>query len=197
MKNVKMTIWMMALVLTVSWLCEPVQAGIIIQDKRDGGWAILYASPTGQTFTAEDEYIQSIGFWLEDWNPSSGPIDITIELFWGEGIGGQSLGSAPVEGLYLGFNGFFDANFDFVRLEVGQMYTAILSSPNMRAAVRWFQWAYPDGTPLYSDPYTGGDVIFQGQIENYIDATFRVTPVPEPATLLLLGLGAMMLRRRR
>jgi hypothetical protein len=134
---------------------------------------------------------------LTDYNPDLGSIDITIELFQGEGIGGQSLGSAPVEGLYLGFNGFFDANFDFVRLEVGQMYTAILSSPNMRAAVRWFQWAYPDGTPLYSDPYTGGDVIFQGQIENYIDATFRVTPVPEPATLLLLGLGAMMLRRRR
>lgn len=181
MKKVRMTILMVILILTVSWLCEPMQAGIIMQDQRGGGWAILYASPTGQTFTAEDEYIQSIGFWLEDWNPTLGPLDITIELFQGEGIGGQSLGSAPVEGLYPGFDGFFDASFDFVRLEVGQMYTAILSSPNMRAAVRWFQWAPSEGgTPLYSDPYTGGDVIFRGQIKNYGDATFRV--IPESAT---------------
>ncbi len=196
MRNVRITIWVVA-VLMVSWLCESMQAGTIIQDQIGHTRQILHYSPIGQTFTAEDEYIQSIGFWLEDFNPGSGPMDITIELFRGEGIGGPSLGSAPVEGLYPGFNSFFDANFDFVRLEVGQKYSAIVTSTSARGGMASFQWAYTNGTPFSPDPYTGGDLIVQGQIIDYYDAAFRVAFIPEPTTLLLLGLGAFVVRRKR
>ena len=113
MRNVRMTIWLAA-VLMVSWLCESMQAGVIIQDQISHGHLILFYSPIGQTFTAEDEHIHSIGFWLIDNNPTLGPIDITIKLYRGEGVGGSLLGTSPIEGLSPGFDSFCDANFDFV-----------------------------------------------------------------------------------
>ncbi len=194
MRNVRMTIWVVVILL-FGWLCESMQAGVIIQDRAAISYLIFHYSPIGQTFTAEDEYIQSIGFVLSDMNPGLGTLDVTIELFWGEGIGGPSLGSAPVEGLYPGLNSFFDANFDFVQLEVGQKYTAIVTSPNARAGVASVKWASPGGTPIIPDPYTGGDFFREGQIWDNFDAAFRV--VPEPTTLLLLGLGGLIVKRKR
>ena len=55
------------------------------------------------------------------------------------------------------------------------------------------QWATFEGRQLIPDSYVGGDMIFKGQVLNYLDCAFRV--IPEPATLLLLGFGAMTLRK--
>lgn len=176
-----------------------VQAGTILQDKTDGSChQILHNSPIGQTFTAEDATIQSIGFKVGDYNPGYGPIALTVELFKGVGTGGLSLGSSPITGLTPGFNGFGDADFSFVTLTVGQIYTAILSSTSARGAVYSYWWAYPDGTPYKPDPYIGGDMFYTGNLKSYGDLTFRVV-VPEPASafLVIAGMGLFRLRREK
>jgi len=167
------------------------QAGIILQDQHGPSYQILYFSPIGQTFTAEDPSV-TIGFWVEDINQSAGPIGLTIELFEGTGTGGTSLGTAPIEGLTPGYAGFFDADFTSVVLVPGQIYTAIVSSTSERGG-------------LYSaegNPYAGGEMIFAGSAYSNMDATFRVQPqvIPAPGAIVIGGIGIGLvgwLRRRR
>ena len=165
-------------------LTQTGYSGEIFQNQQDSGYQIMYASPIGQTFTAEDSHILSIGFWVKDWNPIAGPIDLSIELFEGIGNTGTSLGSSPITGLAPGFNGFFYADFSFVHLTVGDIYTAIISSTSSRASVG----SYDDPTS-----YPGGDMIKMGNIVDNADLTFRV--IPEPATIALLSMGVLFLRK--
>lgn len=169
------------------------QAGLILQDYYDTIVQIYPASPIGQTFTAEDPRV-TIGFLVGDGNPSAGPIGLTIELLEGTGIGGTSLGTAPVEGLTPGYTGFFDADFTSVALVPGQSYTAIVSSTSLRGSVAF--------TSL--NPYAGGEMILAGSPTSVEDAAFRVQPqqavIPAPGAILLGGIGAGLvswLRRRR
>lgn len=175
----------------------PVNAAeIIIQHSRyDPAIIVNSMYPIGQTFKAEDQHISAIGFWLIDFNPQYEPISVNIELFSGVGIYGQSLGIAPVEGLAPGFNGFYDADFNFVNLTPGETYTAIVSSPNARPGLSYRQWRNEYGQILAPDPYIDGDFVIRGNINYNRDAIFRV--IPEPATLLLLGLGSLALLRKR
>jgi hypothetical protein len=168
---------MFVLIVTVLFTGS-TKAGLILQDQGPIGSQILASSPVGQSFTAEDPTV-TIGFWLEDINPTSGPIDISIELFEGAGIGGPSLGIAPVEGLTPGFSGFYDADFTSVVLVPGQIYTAIVSSTSERGAVRSAQ----------GNPYAGGMKLHQGSFLPDIDAAFRVTPqaVPAPDAIMHLA----------
>jgi hypothetical protein len=168
---------------------------IIIQHSiYDPAIQVKVASPIGQTFKAEDQHISAIGFWLIDFNPQYEYISVNIELFRGVGINGQSLGIESVKGLAPGFNGFYDADFSFVNLTPGEMYTAIVSSPNARPGLSYREWR-SNGQILSPDPYIYGDCIMSGNIEYNYDAIFRVTP--EPATILLFGLGAALMRKRK
>ena len=115
-----------AITVIALWITPEVRAGTIIQEEHAQLYQILIHSPIGQTFTAEDSKIKSIGFYLEDINP--GEMELSIQLYEGIGTGGTYLDSSPVEGLYSGFQGFFDADFSSVTLTVGQTYTAIISA---------------------------------------------------------------------
>lgn len=153
--------------------------GDIIQDQYDGFNQINYHSPIGQSFTAEDSKISSIGIGLEDMNPSINSFSLTMELFRGEGFDGPSLGSVDFT-VGEGFSGIFDVDFSFVSLVVGETYTFQLIDPSIRWGVRINYHTYGgDGSPIPGKiDYTGGDAFLLGNIQDTGDLQFRILSVP-------------------
>lgn len=183
---------------------EKAVAASIVQPGYNGASQILGASPIGQTFTAEDPTISSIGFAVEDFNPTIAPndFDLTVSLFEGIGITNRFVDSRTFTDLLPGFSGFVDFDFSTVVLEVGQIYTAIIEDDTVRWGLRTNQHSYaiPGGEliPGAAPDYTGGDLIVAGEVRPYSDATFRVLvapteSIPEPSTTLgLLAIGTLV-----
>ena len=176
----------------------PAEAANIIQDQTNGAYQILAFSPIGQTFTAEDAFIQSIGFSLADFNPTFAPDDfsITVKLYEGIGTSGLLLGSGVFDQLVDDFNGWADVDFTSVVLNVGNSYTAIVEDDTVRWGVEAFN----------ENLYLGGQAILYGSLNETTDLRFRVltretaapTSVPEPSTiagLSLLSLSFLLWKR--
>jgi hypothetical protein len=162
-------------------LTANAKAGLIIQPQSNWGYQIKSYMPVGQTFTAEDALINSIGFHVSEMNPHFPLAPIWVDLFKGVGTGGTLLGRAQLDGIELGYSGFYDADFNSVTLTVGQVYTATLSSSTERAAIRGTYFEPPPG------PYAGGKAIFRGVPDPNRDLAFRVQPIPGPTTFLRLA----------
>ena len=173
----KMKFKLFALVL-LSSLCAATSlwSGEIIQPQANGSLNIFDLNPLGQTFTAEDSRISSIGF--EVWATTQySSAQLTYEL---------REGAVPYSGLLLAsasftlpttFRGYADADFSSVTLTVGQVYTVLLFASNPSFLVDWNQWADDNGPIPGRIDYTGGEAMVRGLLTPRNDLTFRIEPL--------------------
>lgn len=168
----------------------------IVQPYWNWGFNINLYSPIGQTFTALDSHVATIGFLQE--NLSSTPATSTYSLFAGEGPGTLLHSSSFV--LPQGPASYFDADFSSVSFIPGHTYTVLITTPANNCSINMEQWE----TSVSHQPipgtvdYPGGHAIRGGQPEPLFDLAFRVEPIPEPASaeLLVAGFGLNVFYRR-
>lgn len=181
------------------------------------GASITYFQPIGQSFTAIDSQLTSIGFQFQSLNPDRTNDPITLTIRAGAGLTGAVLATQNFT-LPTSINSrtpvWFDIALANLGVTIGDQYTAVLTTTgSFRNAVTFG----PDlniytGQPLSGDAYAGGQLYSQTPIDAFCtrtgtcDLNFRVsgvTPsaVPEPATWAMLiagfGLAGGAMRTRR
>jgi hypothetical protein len=105
-------------------------AGEILQDS--GGSCGWLQNPVGQSFTAIDVNLETIGFHYEDWNTHMGAALISVLLYSGEGVS-RSLIDFRIRDLG-GVNGMADFDFSGHTLVFGQVYSFEVQSSSQRGA---------------------------------------------------------------
>ena len=170
-----------------AWNAAPAQAYPILQDQFSQLNQIYENRPIGQSFTAEDAHILSVGFRFEPINSANASAEpLTITLHEGAGLAGPVLAAAQIDPA-AGFVGFVDADFSAVPLTVGAVYTAEIRT--LTTSTYWGVWS----KLWFNEPdqYPGGAMYLRGSLAPSSDLTFRVLPaaVPEPSTLLVVASG--------
>jgi hypothetical protein len=147
--------------------------------------------PIGQEFTAGMNNITGVELSLRDCNFPSGTA--TVDVFVREdSIQGSILASESRtfdiledEWVYFGFGGV-------IPLTIGSRYVIEATIPSGSDYWCWNAWEDADGIGL------PGRLICSGQfLEPGYAFGFRTYAVPEPWTILLLGLGTILLRKRK
>jgi hypothetical protein len=190
MKNV-----IIALILVFSLLpANRARSREILQPQSSGTMSIFGNSPVGQTFTAQDPLISSIGLSLHGMDDRYPTNQLTYELRQGAGTSGSLLASRSFT-LPTSFDGFADADFSSVTLSVGEVYTVLVSASDYGFGVRYLG---PVPRPGMIG-YTGGEAILWGQLRPDQDLSFRVEPIPEPSSagVLLAGSALVLVWRKR
>jgi len=185
------------------WSLGAARAAVIENNAGQFDASIHAFDPLGQTFTAIDSSLVSIGFAYSDLNPGSPNDPITLNLYAGDGTGGALLASRtftlpavlpsatapPV---------IIDTDFSGVSLTVGSIYTAALSTDSFKVAAVYGPDAYAGGHGV-NTPAACGDCDLNFRV---VGQSATVGGVPEPASWALMlvgfgGLGAALRARRR
>jgi len=117
-------------------------------------------------------------------------IDLPQDHWFDQGVGGPHVLWIAIQGIMVD-DGYFDAfywNFR-ERHEPTWGDDAAFASTYFQYAP-WFNWGSPAG---YADPDLYDGPLPTGWTS--LDMSFRLTGIPEPASLLLLALGALLRRR--
>jgi hypothetical protein len=143
----------------------------------------------GQSFVATDSDVGWVGVSIRDANASFAPSDLTIVMSLYEGAGNFSSplisDTIDLSGI-VGTYGWADMDVSSIAFSGGSSYTLALYNDT----VRWGAQSYTG--PV--DQYTGGTAYLNGSPATTRDLRFHVlptnaAPIPEPATMLLLGSG--------
>lgn len=181
------------------------------------GATIAAFDPIGQSFTAIDSMLNSIGFQFQGLNTGDANTPLTFTLYSGEGFGGAVLATrsvtVPTSAVSSRTPTWFDIDLGGVSTAVGQKYTGAFTATTNRAALTFG----PDfniytGQPLGGDAYAGGKLISTGDPDangyctksGNCDLNFRISgataAVPEPASwaMMIAGFGFVggTMRRR-
>ncbi len=190
-----------------------VRASILDQHQEQIGGCWLVISPEwyiAQTFTAGmTGQLEKVDVFLENSFTSHGLYPTTVSVVNVEDSvpSGSVLGSVYRDNLTAGFNSV-NFLFQYVFLTVGTQYGIVLFNddpyPYLGPSTQWCckdsdvypagaLWSYTSGvwTQTITPPGGGPDETLYDK-----DAAFRTYMIPEPATILLLGLGACVLRMR-
>ncbi len=161
------------------------KAGLIELPPYPGGHLISAHSPIGQSFTAEDPKV-IIGLYISDSGFGATDCSLSVRLHEGQGVAGELLDSRVVTPS-AEFEGYLDVDYSDIELNPGSFYSVTLSSGSSKWVSNSSQEKYP-----------GGSAIIQGALWPELDdKAFRVIPIAEPSTVLLLGLGGLTLLKKR
>jgi hypothetical protein len=146
-----------------------------------GGWTAM-SWDRSQTFQPGMPILTGVDIDILTANPSLGDDSITVKILQSDIV----LATAS-QLVSVGFTGLL--HFDFpteVAVNVGETY--VLSVPGVKDTFGW---------KFGGDTYSNGMRFLNGEAKPDKDWLFQTYGTPEPATLLLLGVGGMILRKRK
>lgn len=167
-------------------------AGTIVNDPGfDTAFQVDFFEPLGQSFTAIDAQLLTIGFRFGQINPGFPNDLVKLDLYTGTGTGGTLVASRTLTlPTNVDYSFFTDIDFTGTSLTVGAVYSAALSIVGNSPLI---------GVVVDTDNEYAGGVLFSPQAslaecgDGNCDLAFRVvgTNVPEPASwaLLITGFG--------
>ncbi len=181
--------------------------------------------PIGQSFTAFDSVLSSVGFQFELFNTGSANTPFTLSLVAGSTLSGPSLYSTSFNVNSAATTATWtDIALSDWAVTAGQQYTFVLSNGSLRYGIALGpEIDIYTGVPKSGDAYAGGTALFTNtafyaydtstnpvtyydfcKVKGICDLNFRVTAstpaVPEPASWALMiggfGFAGAALRRK-